>query len=157
MESGLTRLERLLDAARVDYTAIHHRRDFRANQTALDTQTPPEEFAKTVFVWIDGSPAMAVLPASKHLSPAKLRKALGAKQVRVACETDVKTLCTDCEVGAAPPFGVLYDLPVYASRSLEDDDEITFNGGTHDQAFRMAFADWVKLAKPRLLPLARRD
>jgi len=157
MESGLTRLERLLDAAGVDYTEIHHRRDFTATQAAVDTHTPPDEFAKTVFVWIDGKPAMAVLPASKHLSPAKLRRALGAKRVRVASEADAKTLCSDCEVGAAPPFGVLYDIPIYASRSLEADDEITFNGGTHDQAFRMAFADWVRLAKPKIVPLAKRD
>lgn len=157
MESGLSRLQRLLDEAGVDYTQIHHRRDFRATQTALDTRTPREEFAKTVFVWVDGKPAMAVLPASKHLSPAKLRKALGAKQVRLATELDAKNLCGDCETGAAPPFGVLYDLPVYASRSLEKDEEITFNGGTHEEAFRLAFDDWVRLAKPRIVPLARRD
>lgn len=157
METGFARLQRLLDSAGVDYTQIHHRRDFKATQTALDTHTPQAEFAKTIFIWVDGKPAMAVLPASKHLAPSKLRRALGAKQVRVASESDAKTLCGDCEAGAAPPFGVLYDLPVYASRALEDDDQITFNGGTHEQAFRMAFADWVRLAKPRIVPLAKRD
>lgn len=157
MGDGLARVQQLLDAAGVDYTQIHHRRDYRAAQTALDTFTPPEEFAKTVFVWIDGTPAMAVLPASKHLSIAKLRKALGAKQVRVASEVDVKSLCSDCEPGAAPPFGVLYDLPVFASRAFEADEEITFNGGTHDQAIRMRFADWKELAKPQFMRLAKFD
>lgn len=157
MESGATRLQGLLDAAGVDYTQIHHRRDFRATQTALDTFTPTEEFAKTVFVWIDGTPAMTVVPANKHLSPAKLRKALRAKHVRVATETEVKTLCADCEPGAAPPFGVLYDLPMFASPALEDDEEITFNGGTHEQAVRMRRADWTRLAKPRFVPLAKRE
>ena len=148
--SGLARLQQLLDAAGVEYTQIHHRRDFHASKTALDTFTPQQEFAKTVFVWVDGKPAMAVLAANKHLAPSKLRKAIGAKRVRVATETDLKTLCADCEPGAAPPFGVLYDLPVYASQALEADDEITFNGGTHDQAIRMRFADWKKLANPKL-------
>ncbi len=157
MESGLTRLQRLLDEAGVDYTQIHHRRDFRARDTAHDTHTPEVEFAKTVLVWIDGKPAMAVLPADKHLSPSRLRKALGAQRVHVASESDVRQLCTDCEVGAVPPFGALYDLPVYASRALEEDEEITFNGGTHDQAFRLAFADWVRLAKPKLVALAKYD
>jgi Ala-tRNA(Pro) deacylase len=157
MEGAVSRVQQLLDAAGVDYTQIHHRRDFRATETAIDTFTPPDEFAKTVFVWVDGAPAMAVLPATKHLSPSKLRKALGAKQVRVATETDARSLCSDCEPGAAPPFGVLYDLPVFASRSLERDEEITFNGGTHDQAIRMRFADWKKLAKPRIVALAKLD
>jgi Ala-tRNA(Pro) deacylase len=157
MDSALTRVQRLLDAAGVDYVQIHHRRDYRATETAIDTRTPPEEFAKTVFVWVDGEPAMAVLPADKHLAPSKLRRALGAQQVRVASEADAKSLCADSEVGAAPPFGVLYDLPVYASRALEADEEITFNGGTHDEAIRMAFADWKRLVQPKIVPLARRD
>ncbi len=155
--SGPSRLQQLLDAAGVDYTQIHHRRDFHAAKTALDTFTPQEEFAKTVFVWVDGEPAMAVLPANKHLAPSKLRRAIGAKQVRVATEVDLKTLCADCEPGAAPPFGVLYDLPVYASLALEADEEITFNGGTHDAAIRMRFADWKKLANPRLVRLAKHE
>ena len=155
--SGLARLQQLLDAAGVDYTQIHHRRDYHASRTALDTFTPPDEFAKTVFVWIDGQPAMAVLPANKHLAPSKLRKALGAKTVRVASEVDLRALCADCEPGAAPPFGVLYDLPVYASPTLAADEQITFNGGTHDEAVRMRFADWKKLVQPTMVPLARRE
>jgi Ala-tRNA(Pro) deacylase len=157
VKTGLARLQQLLDEAGVDYTQIHHRRDYHAAKTALDTFTPPDEFAKTVFVWIDGKPAMAVLPANRHLAPSKLRKALGAKQVRLASETDLKTLCADCEPGAAPPFGVLYDLPVYASRALEADEQITFNGGTHEDAIRMRLADWRKLAQPKMVPLARRE
>ena len=155
--SGIVRLQQLLDAAGVDYTQIHHRRDYHASKTALDTFTAPDEFAKTVFVWVDGKPAMAVLPANKHLAPSKLRKAIGAKQVRVANEVDVKALCSDCEPGAAPPFGVLYDLPVFASRSLEADEQITFNGGTHEQAIRMRFADWQKLAQPKMVRLAKHE
>jgi Ala-tRNA(Pro) deacylase len=155
--SGLGRLQQLLDGAGVTYTQIHHRRDYHAAKTALDTFTPPDEFAKTVFVWIDGKPAMAVLPANRQLAPSKLRKAIGASQVRLATEVDLKTLCADCEPGAAPPFGVLYDLPVFASLALEEDEEITFNGGTHDEAIRMRFEDWKKLAQPRMVRLARHE
>ena len=110
-----------------------------------------------MFVWVDGTPARAVLPANKHLAPSKLCKAIGAKRVRVATEIGLKTLCADCEPGAAPPFGVLYDLPVYASQALAADEQITFNGGTHDQAIRMRFADWQKLAKPTVVRLSRHD
>jgi Ala-tRNA(Pro) deacylase len=155
--SGLDRVQQLLDAAGVDYTQILHRRDFHAANTALDTFTPPDEFAKTVFVWVDGAPAMAVLPANRQLAPSLLCRALGAKHVRVASELDLKTLCPDCEPGAAPPFGVLYDLPLYASRALEADEQITFNGGSHEQAIRMRFADWKRLASPQLVRLARRE
>ena len=151
------RLREYLDQQGVDYEMLHHREDFRAMATAVDTHTPPEEFAKTVFVWIDGKPAMAVLPADKQVALSKLRKALNAEEVRVATERDIRELCPDCELGAAPPFGNLYDLPVYASRSLAEDEEITFNGGSHTNAFRLAWRDYDKLVHPHVLALAKHD
>ena len=51
----------------------------------------------------------------------------------------------------------MYDLPVFASLALEEDEEITFNGGTHDEAIRMRFEDWKKLAQPRMVRLARHE
>ena len=56
MGEGFERLRAYLDAEGVSYHLIHHPADYRARQTAEDTATPPEDFAKTVFVWIDGKP-----------------------------------------------------------------------------------------------------
>jgi Ala-tRNA(Pro) deacylase len=36
-----------------------------------------------------------------------------------------------CETGAMPPFGNLYDMPVFADESLARDKEIAFNAGSH--------------------------
>jgi Ala-tRNA(Pro) deacylase len=157
MNEGYRRLQDYLDSAGVFYHTIHHRSDYRARTAAVDTQTPLKEFAKTVFLWIDGAPAMAVLPASKDLAPSRLCKTLGAAEVTLAHEAETLELCPDCEIGAAPPFGNLYDLPVYVSTSLAEDEEITFNGGTHDHAVRMAFADFERLVKPTIVALAKHD
>ena len=35
-----------------------------------------------------------------------------------------------------PPFGNLYDMPVYVDASLGDNEEITFNAGTHRELIR---------------------
>jgi len=157
MQSGFERLVEYLDQAGVTYHVIHHPADYRSEATAGHTATPPSEFAKTVFVWIDGEPAMVVLPATRDVALARLRKSLGAAAVRVARESEMQELCPDCEVGAAPPFGNLYDLDVYVSRSLAEDEEITFNGGTHENAVRIAFADFERLVKPQILALAKHD
>jgi Ala-tRNA(Pro) deacylase len=151
------RLRDLLDERGVEYKVIHHHTDHTAQQTAYDTRTPLHEFAKTVFVWIDGRFAMAVLPGDQLVSEEKLRLALSAKVVRLASEPEFEALCPDCELGAAPPFGNLYDLPVYVSPSLAEDDQITFNAGSHQNAVRMAYADFVKLAEPEVVPLGRHD
>lgn len=154
---GLERLRSYLDQQGVEYETIHHKADFRAMATAVDTHTDPAEFAKTVFLWVDGHPIMAVLPASRHVALAKVRKALGAEHVRVATESDCRELCQDCEVGAAPPFGSLYDLPVYLSPALAEDETITFNAGTHRDAIRMRYADYERLVHPNVQPIAKND
>jgi Ala-tRNA(Pro) deacylase len=151
------RLQEFLDEHGVEYEAIHHRLDYRACKTAQDTHTPPGEFAKTVFVRVDGRIVMAVLPASKTVALGKLRRGLGARDVQLAREWEFSELCPDCEPGAAPPFGNLYDLPVYVSPALTRDDEITFNAGSHEDAVRMAYGDFERLVKPRVLPLSRHD
>jgi Ala-tRNA(Pro) deacylase len=151
------RLQRFFDEEDVGYERIHHHADYTAKQTAVDTETPAQEFAKTVFIWIDGRYAMAVLPANQLVVPSKICDALEAKEVRLATEEDAARLCPDCDVGAAPPFGNLYDLPVYVSPSLTEDERITFNAGSHEEAVRMAYRDFEKLVQPHVIPLSDRD
>jgi Ala-tRNA(Pro) deacylase len=157
MAHGLERLKTFLDGEGVSYHVIHHRADVRARETAADTDTPPEEFAKTVILWVDGDPAMAVVPASRDVALGKLRRALGAAEVRLAHEREIGVLCPDCEIGAVPPFGPLYGMPVYASPALARDEVITFNGGDHENALRMAWQDFARLVHPRVVPLAKHD
>jgi Ala-tRNA(Pro) deacylase len=147
------RLTSFLEERGVDYEVIHHRRDFTAQQTAADTHTPGREFAKAVFLCLDGDYAMAVLPAHRKIDLEAVRAMLGVKEARLATEDEIERLCPDCEVGAAPPLGNLYDLPVYMSEELTRDEQITFNAGTHEDAIRMLFQDYRELAQPRLIDL----
>jgi len=145
---------KLLEENGVEYRSIRHHVDFTAKQAAVDTRTPPEEFAKTVFVAIDGEFAVVVIPASELLLPEKLSDALGAGEVRLAHEDEIARICPDCEVGAAHPFGNLYGLPVYVSATLAGDEWITFNAGSHDLALRVSFQDFSRIARPRILAVS---
>ena len=51
----------------------------------------------------------------------------------------------------------LYSLPVYVSPSLEEDETIAFNAGTHEDALRIRYADFKRLAAAQVVPLARHD
>ncbi len=150
-------LEKLLDEADVEYEIFHHREDFRAKTTARDTHTPVAEFAKTVLVRVDDGYALAVLPADHYVSPSRLGRSLDAEEVEVAPESVMEELMPDCEVGAAPPFGVLFALPTYACPSLARDERITFNAGTHRDAVRMAWADYERLAEPDVVAMSRHE
>lgn len=157
MSKIVKRLHELLDKSGVDYSIIRHHRDVTAAQTAAHTQTPQKEFAKTVFLCIDGEYAVAVLPATHFVAEGVLATSLGASEVRLASESEMEDLCPDCAVGAAPPFGNLYGLPVYVSPILAGDEHITFNAGTHEDSVRMGYTDYARLVEPRVVHMSRHE
>jgi Ala-tRNA(Pro) deacylase len=53
-----------------------------------------------------------------------------------------------------PPFGKLYDMPVFADESLARDKEIVFNAGSHRELVRLAWEDFVKLVEPKIVRFA---
>lgn len=146
------RMIQYLDDQGVQYDLIHHRLDFTAQRTASDTHTPGKAFAKVVVLEVGESFALAVLPAHRKIDFGKAHDLLD-QRVALAPEDKAGPLFPDCEVGAESPFGNLYDLPVYASPELENDEYITFNAGTHHEAVRMRYADFQRLVKPQVLDL----
>jgi len=96
---------------------------------------------------------LAVLPASYHVNLIKLASIVGC-DVRLATESECHGLFPDCELGAVPPFGELYGLPVYLDEALADDPEVIFSVGTHSDAIRMGNTDFVLLAKPQICSFA---
>lgn len=148
----VTRLKEFLDRENVKYVTIGHSPAFTAQEIAERAHIPGKELAKTVMVKIDGKLAMIVVPASEHVRLAHLKEALGADEVELAGEYEFKERFPDCETGAMPPFGNLYDIPVFVSATLREDDEIAFNAGSHSELIRMAYADFERLVKPT--PLA---
>lgn len=145
------RLASFLDEKRVPYQAIHHSPDFTSQETAAHTGTKGKEFAKTVVFKIDDGYAVGVLPAPHHVDFEKLRRWTNAREIRLATEDEMRRLFPDCDVGAQPPFGNLYGLPVYVSSALAEDEHITFNGGTHEDVIRMRYEDFAGLVSPRVI------
>ena len=144
------RLADLLESKGIPFRSMPHSADMTSQMTAAHTHTPGREFAKTVVVRVDGQFAMAVLPAHLRVDLEKLRKWLNAQEVRLASEEEMGRLFPDCEVGAEPPFGNLYELPVYISPLLSR-DRITFHGGNHEEAVQIRYDDYIALTKPSVI------
>jgi len=142
------RLREFLDGAGVSYTVTRHPEAFTAQEVAAVEHVPGKAMAKVVVVLADGTPTMAVLPASYRVNFDKLKGLLGAKAVRLATEDEFGSLFPDCEVGAMPPFGEMFDLPVCSDQVLKEDERVTFNAGTHTETVTLAYADYERLAKP---------
>ncbi len=144
-------LKDFLDSKKVKYVSISHSKSYTAQEIAASAHIPGRELAKTVMIKIDGHLAMAVLPASYKIDFELLQKELKAERVRLAYEQEFKDRCPDCEVGAMPPFGNLYNMDVYVAQSLTEDEEIAFNAGTHTELIKLSYKDYSELVKPTIL------
>jgi len=142
------RLKDFLDEHQVKYVVITHSRAFTTQEIASLTHIPGKELAKTVIVDVDGETAMAVLPGSQKVDLALLRDALGAERVTLAQEAAFRDRSPECDLGAMPPFGNLYGLPVYVAQSLAADDEISFNACSFSEIVQMPYAEFARLVKP---------
>lgn len=150
----LSKLREFLDSHNIKYLVISHSLAYTAQGIAALAHVSGKKLAKTVIVKIDGVLAMAVIPASEHVDLDRLKTLTGARNVEIATEREFKDAFPDCETGAMPPFGNLYDMPVYADMSLSQFEEITFSAGTHRELVRMRWDDMVRLVNPTVDKLA---
>jgi len=150
----LQRCTDLLDRGRIHYTHAHHANAYRAREVAAVEHLPPYKLAKTVIFCGDGFYAMAVLPGDCILDLVELAISLGLQSVRLATEGEIVRLFPGAEVGAMPPFGELFNLPVYLDGRLTREKHIVFKAGTHGDAIHMRLDDYVQVARPLIMRFA---
>jgi len=148
------KLREFLDTHQIKYSTIEHSPAYTAQEIAASSHTPGKELAKSIIVKIDGKVVITVLPASYRINFDRLKQATGAKQVELATEREFEDLFPDCQPGAMPPFGNLYDMDVLVDKSLVDDEEIAFNACNHHELIRLAFEDFTNLVNPQILEFA---
>jgi Ala-tRNA(Pro) deacylase len=145
------RIERYLRDRGVSYRASGHPYRATAQEIASSAHISGKRFAKTVVLKLrDGQFALALLPADEWVDLAAFGDVLGA-DVDLASEEEFATLFPDCEVGAMPPFGGLYGLPVCAHACLARLDRMAVNGGTHTDVIELGWDDYVSVEHPRLI------
>jgi Ala-tRNA(Pro) deacylase len=138
-----------LNKMQVRYSHSIHARAQTALETADAERMPPHEFAKTVVYYSEGGYGIAVVPADELVDMVKLRHLLGLPWIRLADEGELAELFPDCELGAMPPFGYACELPVVVDARIAG-DFIAFTIGTHRDVVRMSFADFARLARPKV-------
>lgn len=146
-----TRLKQFLDENGVGYDVIHHDPAFTAQELAARMHVSGYEFVKVVVVKLDGNYALAALPAPLRVNFKKLAQGAGVSKCSLASEGEFQQLFPDCELGAMPPFGNLYNLPTYVDQELTANENIVINAGTHAEGIRLRYADFNRLAHPRVI------
>lgn len=148
-------LTKFLDDNKVKYVTMRHSIAYTAQQLAESAHISGNEIAKTVMVKLDDRLAMAVVRGSDQVDLDLLRGAAGAGKVELASEAQFQGKFPGVDVGAMPPFGNLYDMPVYVDESLTHDERIAFNAGNHSELIQLSYADFQRLVKPTVSNFSR--
>jgi Ala-tRNA(Pro) deacylase len=149
------RLQSYLNQNQMTYGVMEHAPRYTAMEIAQALHVPGNEFAKVVVARADEQYIMAVVPAPCKVDLGALSRATSAKRVELASEQEMSRLFPDCEVGAEPPFGNLYGIPVWVDSRLTEDEHIVFEAGNHQAALRMKFIDFVKAVRPHVMVFGR--
>lgn len=147
----------MLERYRIPHVHTSHANAYRAREVAAAEHLPPYMLAKTVIVRGPEGYAMAVLPADCKVDLDELATALNLQHLRLATEEEVRERFPESEIGAVPPLGALFGLPVYMDMRLAKEGYIFFNAGTHRDAIHMSVPDYVRVADPLVLQFARPD
>jgi Ala-tRNA(Pro) deacylase len=151
-----TKIKEYLDNAGVAYTGHPHRRAYTSQEIAQSVHIPGHEMVKSVILETDDKQLiMAVLSAAETVNLDTLREEIGCRVLRLASEAEFRDAFPTCELGAMPPLGNIFDVPVYCDANLSRNHEIDFNAGTHDETIRMKFDDYKKLVNPRMVHFAQ--
>lgn len=155
--SARKRMTALLDKEKISYRVVPHPKAYSALRLAESIHIPGREVAKVVIVRAsDLAPeaatteeyGMVVLPANRDLDLARFAHAIGAESVSLVEEWELKEIFPDCEIGAMPPFGNLYELPVYVDRSLSEEPVLFFPAGSHHEVIEMRYDDFDRIVRP---------
>jgi Ala-tRNA(Pro) deacylase len=151
----LTKLREFLEQEKVAYSVHSHPEAYTALEIAALEHVKDRMLAKVVIVTDAGAFLMVVLPADRRVDFRKVAAVLGTEELRLAQESEFRDRFPACEVGAMPPFGNLFGLPVLVDELLAENDEIVFNAGTHTLTAKLRFADFRRLVQPRIASLSQ--
>ena len=147
-------IKEYLRANGVPFDVRTHPAKYTAQEVAAAEHVPGRMLAKVVILKADQRHVMAVLPATETVDLDKAAEVLGARNVALADEYEMCRLFPDCEPGAEPPFGNLYDIEVVVERELAMQENIVFQAGTHREALQMKYADYHRLTNPKIADFA---
>ena len=150
------RLQDHLDAAAVRYQVLPHREAFTAQGVAAASHISGWQMAKVLVGKDERGYLMAVLPATCRLDVPTFRRITRRRNLLLAKEEELRTVFPDCEVGAMPPYGLLYDMPVFMDTCFGRKGDLAFQAGNHHEVIRMGFDDFERTAHPVMTDFCRR-
>ena len=144
-----TRIVELLDAHEVAYKTYEHEPVFTSADAAKIRDTSLHIGAKALVLFADDKPIMVAVAGDKKIDMKKFKKLYQVRDLRMASALEVQQV-TGVPIGAVPPFGNIFAIPLYMDTSLQSNETIVFNAGLHTKSISLKEVDFEKIAKPMI-------
>jgi Ala-tRNA(Pro) deacylase len=138
------RLQQYMDERGIRYELVPHEPTMSALGSAHAGHIPSDRLAKAVVLNEGGRYKLAVLPASHHLRLSDLRTEVG-HEIHLATEPETAGVFRDCALGAVPAVGACYGLDVIIDTSIDQQQELYFEGGDHTTLVHVNGAEFARL------------
>ncbi|OGK62136.1 aspartate--tRNA(Asn) ligase [Candidatus Roizmanbacteria bacterium RIFOXYB2_FULL_38_10] len=147
--SVFERIQAMLKQNGVEFKHLMHKPVYTSLEASKVRGTTLQQGAKALLMYADGKPLMLVLPAHRKVDTKRFKTTQHIKDLRMATPQEVKKLI-GVEIGAVPPFGNLFTLPLFVDKGLGVNKRIVFNAGDHAQSIEMEYQDYVRISAPTL-------
>lgn len=143
-------VETYLKKAGKKFEQLTHKTVYTAHDVAQTLKRKLHEVGKTILVQADKAHVLVVVPASRRLDFAKLKKSLKAKNVALVSEKAMaKALAL--KTGALTAFGTLHQVPMMVDKSLTKSKAVILQAGNFTDSVLMKTKDFVAMEQAKLV------
>ena len=146
-KSVFDKIKNLLDENKVVYELIEHKPVFTSEDAAKIRGSSLSLGAKALIMNADKKPIMIVVPGNKKVDTSVFKKLYSIKDLEMAKPEEVKNI-SGVEIGAVPPLGNLFKIPLYFDQTIVDNETVFFNAGSHSKSISMKGSDLERVTKP---------
>jgi Ala-tRNA(Pro) deacylase len=150
----------LLDREGAIYRLIEHEPEGRTDIIAKIRGNRIEQSIKSMVLQVRRKPkeniyCLANVPGDCRIDFEGLKRHFQADSVAFAQREKAQEL-TGCVIGAIPPFSFSEQLVLLADPLIQENEDVVFNAGRLDRSIMMKLSDYIRIAQPRLVPIAQR-
>lgn len=154
------KLRALLDREGASYRVIEHAPEGRTEVIAKIRGNRIEQSIKSMVLQVrltrkDNIYCLANVPGDCRVDFDGVKAYFQADSVAFAKREKAEEL-TGCVIGSIPPFSFSDDLQLLADPLIQQNEEVVFNAGRLDRSIMMNLEDYIRIAGPQMVSIARR-
>lgn len=136
-----------LQTAGVQFKLYEHEPVYTSEDAARIRSTPLSIGMKALVLYADGKPIMVTVPGDRKVDFKRFKVAYGIKDLRMATPEEVLSV-TSVPIGAVPPFGDIFGIPLYMDERARINDRVAFNAGLHTKSISLSEAAYESVTHP---------